>query len=104
MARYATFAEFARQRRQRRFQHVRQLDAALRMRVHGGETGVVDRALDDVLQRADTFAAAGDQRHHRRADCVAETIWVDVHAVSIGNVHHVQRDDHGDVEIEQFAG
>ena len=57
-----------------------------------------------ILQHAQPFAFAGNDRHDRAAEPARQFIGIDVHTVLVGHVSHVQRHHHRQRRIQQLGG
>ncbi len=74
----------------------RQCEAARRSRKRrGGE--------QRAFQRLEAFAALGDRRNHRHAKFVNQFRDVNANAFRFGHVELIERDDHGDAQLDDLT-
>ena len=72
--------------------------------VHAPGPHVVARGVERVLdQFVDALILRGRDRHHRDAQGLLQRVYVDRAAVLAHLVHHVQRQHHGHVQLDQLA-
>ena len=72
--------------------------AARRTRLPPGRGG------DGLAQLIESLAAAGDDGHHRHAHQSAQFLVVDAQAVLLGDIDHVQGNDHGHAQFQRLRG
>ena len=60
-------------------------------------------AVDGVEKCRHTLAAARYDRHHRAAKARCQALGIDVHALCVGDIQHVQRNDQRGAGIEQLG-
>ncbi len=67
-----------------------------------GEGLFGERTLDTVPKLVDPFAVPRRDRDHVAAEVLSQALRVDDDAAMSGDVHHVERDDHGQLELQRL--